>query len=1520
MYSPKSIGFFSILLLVFSIAHSQENNFSKLRGNGLMFTQNSGQIVDMENHLRPDVLFKGSASGTDIYLRKTGISYVMSNIGAITDLMNLKAEEARKNGKKYEGESLPLKAHRVDIDFENCNPTAEVVTREQTEGYKNFYYAHCPDGILGVKSYNEILIKNIYNNIDIKYYGSSTTGLKYDLIVNPGASANDIKIKYSGAENLRVESSRLKVESSLGEIIEWMPRVYQNINGNIVDIDATYKLSGTTLSFELGTYNLQFPLIIDPWVSYFGGSGRDVGRSVTTDPSGNVIFTGFTSSVDLPVSTGAFQTYFGGYGNAFYGAGDAFVTKMDVNGNLLWSTYYGGTSDDQGGYGITTDANGNVILTGYTTSANFPIGASGANTVHQNTYNNCTSCYFMGDAYVIKLDQNGQRLFATYYGGSGDEKGLDIVTDGNNIYLYGITNSTSNISTTGSFQPTLRGSYDVFISKFTPTGTRSWATYVGGTRDDNYGNGGGIACDPITGNIFISSTTTSPDFPVLSGLQMTKTGFYDIVMCSFNATGTQLWGTYYGGTGFQGNSDITVDRLGDVILIGTTSSSGMATPGAYQITYGGGFVDLIVAKFGSAGNKKWATYLGGTNGEYGASVATDDNNNIYIYAEFEDGDAMSYPISVCAYQPTFGGMEDQFIAKYDANGIQRCITYIGGTGEDELENNDGSLGGAGGIAIHGNNLYITGVTGNGYPTTANAFQSVKNGVSGSEAYIDQLCVNLCEAKNLGLDFSSATNVCVNSAVGFTSIINNSCDTTGYTYQWSFPGGTPSSSTAKNPVVLYTNTGSYDVKLVLTTLCKSDSIIKTNYLNVTAPTINIVGNNIICNGTSATLTANGATSYLWSNGPTTASINVNPIATTSYSVVGVDANGCTNMITTTVTVASPPLITINGPTTVCNGSTVLLTASGASSYLWSTTNTTMSISVSPASPTAYTVTGTDANGCTGTATTSVSVNSSPVVIINSPTSVCAGNTISLSAAGANSYLWNNSSVSSSITVSPSTMTSYSVTGTDVNGCTAIASTTINVNQPPAITIAGPTTICNGNTVSLSANGANNYTWNTLATTSTISVNPNSTTTYSVMGTDANGCSATAVTTVTVNSVPSINISGPSVICNGNSVSLTANGGNTYLWSNASISNPIVVSPTNTTSYSVTGTSANGCSNTASVTINVSQTPIINIAGPGTICAGVNIILSASGANNYLWNTNATTNNIQVSPLATTSFSVIGTNAGGCTATAFFTLSVSPAPVVNFTANDSMGCGPLCISFNDPANFPIANWKFSDGYFTNGNSINHCFSNSGLFSVSLTVTDNNGCSATLIKNNYINVYANPFADFAMNPQPATTMIPIAFTDLSVNATSWQWTFGDALNGYSTLQNPNYIYPDSGNYSVRLIVTNEYGCSDTADKLLIVNPEFSFYAPNTFTPNGDGLNDLFSLEAVGISSEHYNLFLFDRWGNLIWEGHSQDEKWDGRASALAGGGAEVVQEDTYVWVLKCEDLNGIKHRFTGHLNVIK
>ena len=359
---------------------------------------------------------------------------------------------------------------------------------------------------------------------------------------------------------------------------------------------------------------------------------------------------------------------------------------------------------------------------------------------------------------------------------------------------------------------------------------------------------------------------------------------------------------------------------------------------------------------------------------------------------------------------------------------------------------------------------------------------------------------------------------------------------------------------------------------------------------------------ICIGNSSILTATGADSYQWNTGETNASITVTPSTNTTYTVTGTSA-GCSATTTVSVIVNSSPNITASAsPTAICIGNSSILTATGADSYQWNTGETSASITVTPSTNTTYTVTGTSA-GCLATTTVSVIVNSSPNITASaSPTAICIGNSSILTATGADSYQWNTGETSASITVNPSTNTTYTVTGTSA-GCSATTTVSVIVNSviPTISASASPSTICSGSSSTLSANGGTTYIWSTGSTNQTITVYPTTNTTYTVTGTTS-GCSSSATINVTVNPSPSVTISGsPTTICSDSSATLTANGATTYSWSTGSTNQTITVSPSSTTTYTVTGTSS-GCSATATITITVVQccTPVTPCptAGPVT----------------------------------------------------------------------------------------------------------------------------------------------------------------------------------------------------------------------------------------------------------------------------------------------------------------------------------
>ncbi len=349
----------------------------------------------------------------------------------------------------------------------------------------------------------------------------------------------------------------------------------------------------------------------------------------------------------------------------------------------------------------------------------------------------------------------------------------------------------------------------------------------------------------------------------------------------------------------------------------------------------------------------------------------------------------------------------------------------------------------------------------------------------------------------------------------------------------------------------------------------------------------VSNSVICAGQSVTLTASGALSYSWNPGGAGASIVVSPTVNTTYSVIGTGSFGCTNSVSKNITVNALPTLTVSGSNAICIGFNVNLNASGATTYTWSTGPTTASLLVTPTVNTTYSVTGTDLNGCKNTAIKSITVNALPTVSVTGTSVICSGNNIILFGNGANTYTWNTGATTPSISVSPTVNITYTITGTDVNGCVNTAIKSITVNALPSLSVTGPNTICNGNTIILQVTGANTYTWVAGPAASTIAVTPTVTSSFSVTGTNLNGCLGSAYMTVTVNPLPTINAStNNTLLCIGQSATLSAAGAFTYTWNPGGVFASIVVSPTVNTTYTVSGTDVNGCTNNSIITQSVS----------------------------------------------------------------------------------------------------------------------------------------------------------------------------------------------------------------------------------------------------------------------------------------------------------------------------------------------
>lgn len=1118
----------------------------------IAFTENKGQIHDQNYNPRPDVLYSTMVGNMAVHLKASGVSYQLYRIDKYKDVED---EITKKIRKEIDQQTI----YRIDLNWLNANNNFTSSTDASLSSYDNYYTESCPEGgALNVKSYTGVTFHNLYKGIDLHYY-EKNNNLKYDFIVAPNSNYKQIQLKVNGAQVELQKNGSLVLNTPLGKIIEGEPIVYQRGKR----LKASWLIFNNTLSFDIENYNPNIELIIDPitrvWGTYYGGSGLDFSNSCSADATGNIYMAGFTSSNTgtIIATSGAHQSVHSG------GSFDAYLVKFNGSGMRLWSTYYGGNAGEAA-RACAVDASGNVFMVGETASTTGTLIASSSS--HQSILGGSS------DAFIVKFDASGVRQWGTYYGGSGDDIAYSCATDpSGNIFVGGhtTTNTGTTIANSSSHQITNGGGVDAFLVKFNTSGIRQWGTYYGGTGQDY----GFYCATDASGNVYLTGETTSntgTNIATASSHQSTYGGgTLDGFLVKFDGSGIRQWGTYYGGNAMDRAYSCSADGIGNVFITGqTTTNTGtiIATSVSHQNTYGGS-ADAFLVKFNSSGLRLWGTYYGGSAADIGRACNLDATGNIFICGETASNSGTSIA-SLGSFQTINGGGSDAFLVKFNSNGTRLWGTYYGGSGADI---------GRACVSSSIGNIYLAGDTPTNTGTVIASSTSHQNSYGGGTS--DAFLVKFEECVSLTPTIANNSGLCAGSTINFT------CNITGTavpTFSWSGPNSF--SSILQNPSILGAN--SVNVGIYTLTLNNAGCIeTLTTQIVLGNPTIS-VNSATICAGQSFTITPNGANTYTVQGGSTV----VSPTTNSSYTIIGTSSAGClsTNTATCNVIVNPTPTVTVNSGT-ICSGTTFTIVPNGANTYTIQGGSST----VTPLSNSSYTVKGTNTFGCVSlnTATSIVSVIAAPALSISGSTNtICSGNSIILTASGSTTYTWSTGPISPSINVAPTINTTYTASSTGTNGCVGMAMTTISVNATPTLVINSGS-ICSGSSFTIAPSGALSYTYSGGSSI----VNPTANTTYTVIGSNANGCvSAPSLCNVTVNPLPLVSIisSNTSFICVGQSVILTATGANSYLWNNSSTTTSIIVSPSITTSYTVTGTNAAGCSADAILSQSVATCTEIN----------------------------------------------------------------------------------------------------------------------------------------------------------------------------------------------------------------------------------------------------------------------------------------------------------------------------------------
>jgi PKD repeat protein len=673
----------------------------------------------------------------------------------------------------------------------------------------------------------------------------------------------------------------------------------------------------------------------------------------------------------------------------------------------------------------------------------------------------------------------------------------------------------------------------------------------------------------------------------------------------------------------------------------------------------------------------------------------------------------------------------------------------------------------------GASVVLTGATAATYTWSANAGSVTTSTASVSPASTTTYTLTgangTCTATAVATVTVNTTPTLTVSGAAICSGASATLTATGATtYTWNTGPTTSTINVTPASTTVYTVTGT----------SSGCNAVKTATVTVsTTPTV-AVNSATVCAGSPALLTASGATTYTWNTGPTTNTISVTPASITVYTVTG-STGGCNSVKTATVTVNATPTVAVNSPA-ICAGSSTTLTVSGAATYTWNTGPTTSTISVSPASTTVYSVTGTTA-GCNAVQTGTVTVTPIPTVAVNNA-AICAGATATLTASGATTYSWNTGATTASINVSPASMTVYTVTGT-TSGCVGTNTSTVTVSPNPTVAV-NSASICSGNSSVLTAGGATTYSWSPAAglsatTGASVTANPTSTTIYTVTGTTGS-CNGTNTSTLTVSPTPTINVNS-STICSGSPTTLTASGAATYSWSpgtglSATTGASVTANPVSTTIYTITGTTGSCTStSTSTVTVVASLTVVVNSA---SICAGSTATLTASGASTYSWNTGATSSSINVSPASNTVYTVTGTS-GACNASNTSTVTVTALPTVTASTSSVTICSGQNATLTG-GGASTYTWDAAAGSATTS-TVSVSPSSTSIYTVTGTTS---GCNNTAT----VSIAVNATPTVAVNSAGICTGNTATLTASGATTFSWSPATGlSATSGTSVTANP-------------------------------------------------------------------------------------------------------------------------------------
>lgn len=859
-------------------------------------------------------------------------------------------------------------------------------------------------------------------------------------------------------------------------------------------------------------------------------------------------------------------------------------------------------------------------------------------------------------------------------------------------------------------------------------------------------------------------------------------------------------------------------------------------------------------------------------------------------------------------------------------------------------------------------------------TTANAgnYSLTISGGACNGTVSTNVIVNAAPTPNAGTDQA----VCLGDPILLSGVLSSSSNTSLWSYL--APGIAPAptvnftpNTSSLTPSVSVNQVGTYYFILQeQNSLCpiQYDTVV----VNVSELNVSSTNTNPTCTGAadgSINITSPGAIEYSFDGGTTWVSNSSNSnFVAGNYSICARTATGCQECINAVLTDPAPSSVTVSNTGPYCEGETIQLNSSASSGaiYSWSGPNGFVSNSPNPTIPNSsinntgtynLTITG---GACNGSGSTNVNVNPAPNPNAGIDDNICLGSSATLTGTisnSSNSFQWTYIAPGivpvPIVNITPNTTTlnptvdmdqigTYYFILEEQNALCPIQYDTVLVNVSQlSISATSTNPTCSGYTdgsISITSSGASEFsfdggtTWSTNSSASNFAAGN-----YNVCSRTTTGC--LECTNVVLNDPPpvTISVSNDTLICQNGTAYLTANGGGgttfKYHWDFTNdLSGTQQVNPTVNGTYSVYAENEFGClseSDSIEVTIRLPLTGIISL--PDTVCPtfSSNVSANVSGGlgapYTFVWSTGDSQtgpNNhlINVTPNSTTTYTVTITDECESTPLVLNTyVYVAPLPVPTYTILNPYQCEPAIFDIVNSNLSQTVNWVIDGNQiFNNQDTIQTSVFWAGQYDIQMIVTSNLGCVDSLTFSNAINVELPPIADFNISPNPATMFnTNVIVSQDAFNGDTYQWYFdqGSPISANGEQVQVKFPEGETGEYEITLIVTSTLGCTDTITKILTVIPEVIIYVPNTFTPDGDSYNQTWKVIMGGIDLQSFELLIFNRWGEVIWESHDVSVGWDGTYNG------KPVQEGTYVWKIQAKEIiNDGKVTYTGHLNLIR